>query len=116
MSQAELQDTLQTYPLFSYVVDFNGDVVAALTSWPLKVPIFTLKLHAYALGVDACFSVLGNPHCSAVQTQYLSANVEGQSGVTNRGHNCEDFTSRELGKDTHEVPNKNVPGEDHKAS
>ena len=49
MRQAELQETLQAYPMFSYVVDFNGDVVAALTSWPLKVPDLDLKHHVCTL-------------------------------------------------------------------
>ena len=51
MPQTELQGTLQAYPMFSYVVDFNGDVVAALTSWPLKVlsgttPALLALIHA----------------------------------------------------------------------
>ena len=60
MPQAELQETLQAYPMFSYVVDFNGDVVAALTSWPLEVPDLALERHACALCLDTCLSMLEN--------------------------------------------------------
>ena len=60
MPQAELQETLQAYPMFSYVVDFNGDVVAALTSWPPKVPNLALKHHICTLRLDTCLSVLEN--------------------------------------------------------
>ncbi len=35
--QGELQELVQSYPAYSYVVDFSGDVVAALVSRPLKV-------------------------------------------------------------------------------
>ena len=54
MPQAELQEILQAHPMFSYVVDFNGDVVAALTSWPLKVPNLALKHHVCTLRLDTC--------------------------------------------------------------
>lgn len=50
MPQAELQEILQAHPMFSYVVDFNGDVIAALTSWPLKVPSLILKQQACVFG------------------------------------------------------------------
>lgn len=35
--QAELQDLVQSYPAYSYVVDFSGDAVAALVSRPVEV-------------------------------------------------------------------------------
>lgn len=35
--QAELQELIRAHPAYSYVVDFEGDVVAALVSKPVKV-------------------------------------------------------------------------------
>ena len=35
--QAELQEVIQSYPAYSYVVDFSGDVVAASVSKPVRV-------------------------------------------------------------------------------
>ena len=37
LPQAELQELVQSYPAYSFVVDFSGDVVAALVSRPVKV-------------------------------------------------------------------------------
>ena len=58
MPQAELQEILQAYPAFSYVVDFNGDVVAALTSWPLKVLSLNLSTKPALLASKALFSAV----------------------------------------------------------
>ena len=45
MPQGELQELVQSYPAYSYVVDFSGDVVAALVSRPLEVmPCMLLKV------------------------------------------------------------------------
>ncbi len=49
--QAELRDTLQCYPAYSYVVDFSGDVVAALVSRPLAV---TLPMNASHIPLSLC--------------------------------------------------------------
>lgn len=39
--QAELQELIRAHPAYSYVVDFDGDVVAALVSKPVKVMLCT---------------------------------------------------------------------------
>ena len=54
MPQAELQEILRAHPAYSYVIDFNGDVVAALVSRPLKVWYAPLPLIHAIVYVLAC--------------------------------------------------------------
>ena len=110
MPQAELQETLQAYPMFSYVVDFNGDVVAALTSWPLKVPDLALERHACALCLDTCLSMLDHL-LRAVQFRLSTCELHSQClRESIRGHHMEHSVAHRLarvsGSHTPQVPDR----------
>ena len=60
MPQGELQELVQSFPAYSYVVDFSGDVVAALMSRPLGV---MPCMHQRVLSACCCKKVVFRLGC-----------------------------------------------------